>query len=784
VFFGKSFVSPNLAGSYMLYPTVPTLPGYGNKHVEATYGSDTAAMLWQNLPYSVMENRALFHGKQLPLWDRWNSAGTPLLGQGISMLGDPLHLFVIACRGAAWAWDIKFLLAKVLFCWGIGLCVLYSARDLRSALLLTFSSAFIGFFYHRYIHPAFFSLCYAPWILLGWLAFTNARSKRSEAAWAALLFLASWFELNSGTVKEAYMLLLSMHASGLLLFFISICANRLRKTIHLLCAGTSFILFSAPVWLTFLSSLHQSFTAYDQPHAWQLQPALLLGFFDDIFYRAVNPAGTIVSPSANFLILLGVLFSLAKLKTLSRGRTWCSISLSAAAAYAVTFGVLPSAIINKIPFLGNVAHLDNVFSSVLIIYCIVLAGFGFRSYFQTSDIRWAWILMIGGLLGLLSLFLGFAQAEQSPPITFKPFGYPGVHSSFIPLYVASLFLCAIVLPPLMRWRQVCRHAIIANVLIGVCLLALHWRFGLHLNTGRSSIDAFVINPQVRVNLRPHSPAIDFLRRRSPAFRSAGFVDTLFPGYNGIAGIESIYGVDPLINPFYRELLLASGVKLVWTWRWLVEKTNFRTSLPIYSLLNVRYFLDIRNDQWQPRLPLERVARLDLSIYENPACWPRAFFTSAVTDYESLPQFLTLVRKSDGRPFAAVQTKDAPVLSQLVPRQPSTTQREIVPARDYKLKSNTTSFTINAPGPGIVVLTEAYLASDFIARINGARASYFRVNHAFRGLELPSAGVYRISFSYWPHYFTASLWFSAIGLALLVTWLLLSVRGAEAPTTVP
>src|SRR5437588_10892261 len=65
VFFGKSYVSPNIAGSYMLYPTIPTLPGYQNTRIENPQGSDLGAMLWQNLPYSFVESRALFKDRQL-----------------------------------------------------------------------------------------------------------------------------------------------------------------------------------------------------------------------------------------------------------------------------------------------------------------------------------------------------------------------------------------------------------------------------------------------------------------------------------------------------------------------------------------------------------------------------------------------------------------------------------------------------------------------------------------------------------------------------------------------
>ena len=308
---------------------------------------------------------------------------------------------------------------------------------------------------------------------------------------------------------------------------------------------------------------------------------------------------------------------------------------------------------------------------------------------------------------------------------------------------------------------------------------MHWRFGLHLNTNINSIDDYVINPQVRVNLTPRSSAVEFLRNQPPAFRTAGLVDAFFPGYNAIAGLEAIYGTDPIINPFYRQLLTAAGVKLVWSWRWVVEKTNFNSTLPVYSLLNVRYFLDARDGSASPPLPLNLVQSLDLKIYENPSYWPRAFFSSSVSTYQTAEDFVSMVRRGNGKPFAAVQRNDEGAVSQPLVNQTAIAERKIVPARDYFLTSNTTSFTIDAPGRGVVVLTEAFLAADFVARINGARAKYFRVNHAFRGIRVPGPGIYRISYSYWPRYFGISLWMAAAGAALLDGWLILALRKKDA-----
>ena len=173
--------------------------------------------------------------------------------------------------------------------------------------------------------------------------------------------------------------------------------------------------------------------------------------------------------------------------------------------------------------------------------------------------------------------------------------------------------------------------------------------------------------------------------------------------------------------------------------------------------------------------------LDLKIYENPNYWPRAFFSGTTTSYQTAGDFVAMAQSGDGKPFAAVQQSDHVALSQPPVNPAAMAYRNIVPARDYLLTNNTTSFTIDAPGQGVVVLTETFLPDDFVARINGARVKYFRVNHAFRGLEIPRSGVYRISYTYWPRYFTTSLIMGGLGLVVFSIWLAVSFGRIREPS---
>src|SRR5690606_234176 len=95
-------------------------------------------------------------------------------------------------------------------------------------------------------------------------------------------------------------------------------------------------------------------------------------------------------------------------------------------------------------------------------------------------------------------------------------------------------------------------------------------------------------------------------------------------------------------------------------------------------------------------------------------------------------------------------------------------RTVKPAHDYQLTSNRTRFRVAAPGPGIIVLQESWLPGDFRVSLNGRPTSYFRVNHAFKAVAVPAAGVYEVVFTYWPRRFTFALALAAAAAVALAT----------------
>jgi hypothetical protein len=748
VFFGKSFVSPNTI-AYLLHPGEPTIAGAAQEPVEYAAGSDLGAMMWQNLPYSAIESRALLHDHEFPLWNRYNSGGLSLLGQGLSMLGDPLHLIPLAAGGAWWAWNIKFILAKALFAIGVGLCSWSLTRRVGPSALVAVSAAWIGFFAYRFNHPAFFGVCYAPWLLLPWLIARDAAGRGQLWLCAAGLLLANWCELTSGTAKEATMLLICLNATGLLVLIHS--TDRWRRVLPMLWANVLFVLLSAPAWLLFLDALRQSVTIYDVPHAYQMQPGLLIAFFDSIFSQDFTRQQNLTHPSLNFLVLIGVLWALW-------GRRGHGALLTGSAmAAALVFGIVPPSWIVKLPFLGRIEHIYNVFGCVLLVLLLPLAAQGFAACLEPRDPeRWksTWWKVMLSVAGLFFIYLGFTQALPAAPFLSYRID-PPLRSLFFAMYVPCLLLAAVAVPWALGWVK--ERRAVGWALAAACMVMLHFRSGMFVET---KFDDYVMNPRTGIDLVARSPAIDVVRSalQEPA-RVCGFDATLSPGYQALLGLEGIAGPDALHNPFYTELCEAAGLQTAWGWRLMVNEQSLAKLRPMYDALNLRFYLrEIEGPSPQlPGLVLSRAK--DLEIYESKTVWPRAFFTNQCASYGSPLEFARMVAQGDGRPFAAMQRTAAPV--KIAPMA----ERQVVPARDYRQTNNSTEFTVQAPAPGVVVLAETYEEGNFEVTVNGRPAQCLRMNHAFKGVVVDRAGALRIRFTYWPRLLKPALFVSLCGLLL-------------------
>ena len=150
---------------------------------------------------------------------------------------------------------------------------------------------------------------------------------------------------------------------------------------------------------------------------------------------------------------------------------------------------------------------------------------------------------------------------------------------------------------------------------------------------------------------------------------------------------------------------------------------------------------------------------DMKVWEREHPWPRAFFVDEIASYIDRDHDLAkFIRQADGLPLAAVEASKT-----LWP----TPERTVVAATDYQLTSNSTSFRVEAPASGIVVLTETHIPGDIHVTINGKLGEVMTVNHAFRGVEIKEPGSYDIKFFYRPRFWYTAWIMFGLGLTLLI-----------------
>jgi hypothetical protein len=749
IFLGRSLATPS-NGTLMLYGNTPTLPG-GAPEIANTMGSDVGALLFNHLYYPMVERDALQQG-ELPLWNRYSLGGMPLLGQGQSMFGEPLNFIPILADGAAWAWDLRFLLARWLFVAALTFTAWRLTRHLLASVLVALTSAFIGYFTFKINHPANFSVSYAPLILLAWTGFVQAPGLRPQAGWLALLMLANGMVMTSGTVKEAYMAVLSLNLAGVILLALlpEAAGRRMRLLGLATAAGVLFTLLMAPVWISFLVALKHSWTVYDSPGATVRPLAHVIGFFDDIFYRQTNLNEMVLAPALNFLFLPGVLWWLTSRRLWRTDRAGLALALGSLLPFCMAFGVIPPALIAKIPFVGNIHHVDNTFSCSLMVLAILLAGCGFADALRRVA-EPGWWRRTGVMAAITAGLLAAYFVSVSGRHLFSPF-FRG--------YVPSLVVALVLLPCALRWsvRSGRPGALVVALVLAAPLLL--WRHGQY---ARSEFNYYAFAPGERFDLHAPSPAVEFVNARTTEpGRRVGLGHSLYPTYNITLDWEGIYGVDTLRNGYYHELALEFDMRRVWVWDWTNEAVDLPRLLPVHDLLNVDYYVADHRTPAEEFPGLQLVRQLDMDVYVSPTAWPRAFFTDRLAAYETVQDFARQVATGDRQPFASAQRGQTDLPAAL---SADLAGRTVRAATDYRLTANTTTFTVDAPGPGIAVLTEAYYPYDFQVTVNGQPAPYFRVNHAFKGVYLASAGRHEITYTFWPLYTTLSLWLAAAGALL-------------------
>jgi len=729
-------------------PVVPTMNGHG---------SDIASTLWWGVPVGFIESRSLLQHEEIPLWNRYSHAGDTLIGQAVSMLGDPLQLIVIFGHGSAWAWDIKFLAAKFLFCVGFGLLILGLLKNHGLSLIYSTLAAYCGAYFYINNHPSFFVLTYAPWILLSARALLDVRSEE-YLRWGLAWLLANFACFNAGDVELAVILIAGLNLAA---FACALAGNghavSPARVLGRMVLGTFLFLgLTAPMWISFLVSLKGSLTAHMEVKVVQLLPTALPGAFDDLFYLLLraNEFWPAMAPGTSLLILTGCSFSVLMWRQLKKDPFFW-VNMGAILLWGgCVFGWVPSFLIAAIPLLNRVGHVGADFSYLLVIHLTIQSAYGFNCLVNVESLRQVAgkVIGVGGILaGMIFLYASGYEHQPIPWLYFL-----GTATGAIGAPLLFLFLKG-------RRRQTHILGWVAIVILG---FIPNFRFGLY-DRGN---DTFLIVPGPRETLNAPSKAIDKIKKdKSGPFRVVGLQWGLMGDYSAVYELEDIRSCAPLSNGELMNLIWSfPGVECNEHWSWMFEVMDPVQAQPLLNLLNVKYLLAPRVTKFEGQLDFRIIDQSDFCVVENLQVWPRAFFSNRVIPVDSNEEFIRQLLEKGKQPFITVTTEAIEKYPGIRPLK-AVVGALVIPATNYRLLPDSTAFDIHASAAGIVCLTEGQ-AKDFTARVNNEPRAVLTVNRAFKGIYIDHPGDYHVEFIYRPHFWrlACTLFWAAVGGVIILS----------------
>jgi hypothetical protein len=753
IFCGKSFVSPS-DGVAMVYDRWPPLAGMEHTQPIWQHGSDVAATLLWAIPIGFVESRSILEHGDLPLWNRYGHGGDTLIGQAVSMLGDPLQFIVILGRGSAWAWDIKFLVAKYLFCVGFGLLILRLFGKGLLSLIYAALAAYSGAFFYINCHPAFFVFCYTPWVFLSALAFLDLRSGRC-VAWGLIWLLVNFACFNAGHVEASVVVIGGLNLAALA-YALALCRGigDVGRVVGRMAAGTFLFLgLTAPVWLSFLGALEGAYSAHAKIAVTQFTPVMLPGLFDNVFYLFAKPPVALLeyAPGTSVLIGMACLVSALRWRQLKAEPifwvNWSAIFLWGGCVY----GWVPATVLKAIPLLNRVGHSYTDFSYLLVIHLTIQSAYGFKCLAQEKDIKRA-----AKDITWASLILA---------LTITPYLIGVIHFNLPWNYLVAVLAAAAGAPLLFVYLMNRQRGISVWGWVGIVILGFipNSRYGWY-DFGTT----ILLQPGPRVTLDSPSQSVDQVKRdHSSPFRITGQGWDFFGDYSAVYGLEDIRSCAPLSSAEFIALV-RNFPGIDFRNDWMLKVMDPVIAQPLLNLLNVKYVLYPGLAAPDERPDFRVVGRDDFCVVENLAAWPRAFFSDKVVSLSTTEEFTKYLQKNGNHPFVAMTPEEIQKCHGLSVLGTSGTVN-IWSASNYQLLPNSTAFDIHASSAGIICLTEGQ-ARDFTATANGQPEQVLTVNRAFKGIYLDRPGDYRVQFIYRPHHWQLALtlfWIAAGSVIALV-----------------
>lgn len=661
---------------------------------------------------------------QLPLWNPYNFAGTPLLANIQSAPFYPLNvLFLILPFSTSWA--VLVFLQPIL----AGIFTYLYLRKIGSStlggLLGGVSFAFSGFSiawmeWNTILHTAL-------WLPLVLLTVENLFRKMTFK-WSFIFVFAFSAQILAGHTQTAFYLSFFTIAY---IFLKSILFLRKDKQIALV-SFKKIIFFPALLLLSFAATFIQWFPAlqfinysardvdlvYWQIEGWFIPYQHLIQFVVPDFFgnpTTLNYWGVWNYAEMNgYVGIVSLVFAFFALLFVKRRIVWF---LAVVIITCLVFS-LPNPV-SLLPFTLSIPFLETAQPTRLLFLIdfslAVLAGIGISRLQKNRQGFFMPLFIVGIFLGTIWLMMlfnfPFSTSNENLLVSRRNLILPSALFGAVVLIYLSSFI-------------VKRKRFIVVIPFVFLLLA-------SFDLTRSAVKFLPFTDQAYVY--PETSSIRFLQNNQGYFRSLSVDDRILPPNTSIMyGLQTVEGYDPLYLRRYGELIVAAernqpSFGQPWGFNRIITPSNFESR--IYELMGVKYIISLGN------LSSDKLKKVysegSTIIYENLNVSPRAFAVESIISADNSDEALRIMFDDD------ISLVTSAVVENYSGK--SSFQQAEVRILDYS--NNNVKLSVESSGDAFVVLTDSYYPTWRAAVIdeNGRiekELEIYRVDYNFRGVLVP------------------------------------------------
>lgn len=659
---------------------------------------------------------------ELPLWNPYNFAGNPLLGNLQSAGLMPFN-FIFFLLPFATAWSVLIVLQSFLG----GFFMFFYLRNRKLSVLPSLFGATVFIFSGFFISWLEWGTIdfVALWLPLILLSIDKAFVSKKKWLWYVLCLFSLCFAFLAGHAQTFLYEMFCATGYFLLRFF-----SEKGKIKHLFFAVgllVVFFLITAIQWLPFAQFVLHSSRETDlvMSVGWFLPYQHLITFFVPDFFgnpTTLNYWGVWnYAELTGYVGIVGLFFVLYALFIKKEKTIWfffgtCLIALFL--ALPTPFAYVPE--ILHIPFLVTLQPTRILF---LIDFSLaILAAFGLHAFLENGKKVYIAVTFVSMVFGAI-WFSVFLHSSLLPMVSLENIAV-AKHNLVFPSIIFMLTVFLIVLGQCLRTKKQFLFIVV------ICLVVLAALDGIRF---ADKFNSFTKGTY----LFPQTKTIQFLRSHAGISRIMTTDSQILPpNFSLVYHLQSVDGYDPLYIKEYGELIAAiernkPDIHEPFGFNRIITPHNYQNQL--INLLGVRYILSLTDlhDASLQKVFTEGQTR----VYENKNVFPRAFFVQHIEQVVTSEESINfLFNSKDNLQTNAVVKGNFVHMDNL-----------------QKGNATITSYTDNEvviqtknSGDGFLVLSDSFYPA-WHAYVDGKETKIYPTDLALRGVFVPK-GIHVVKFT--------------------------------------